>query len=172
MALPAPGAKGAVNARQQMEDLYRSERDGLHAYLCGMLGPGASAEDAAQAAFEKAWRRRHLYRPSRGSRRAWLYTIARNTALDELRRRARQAQPGLEEAAADGPDEGGLPQLAQRRELLDAMRRLPARDREILALRYWADLPAGEIAALTGLSASNVTTCAHRALAQLRKELS
>ena len=54
-----------------------------------MLGDRAAAEDVTALAFERALRGRAGYRPGKGSERAWLFGIARNAALDELRRRKR-----------------------------------------------------------------------------------
>ena len=56
-----------------------------------LLGDDASAEDVTALAFERAYRRRASFDDKRGSRRGWLFGIARNAALDELRRRRRSA---------------------------------------------------------------------------------
>ena len=57
-----------------------------------MLRDRSAAEDVTAQAFERAYRRRASFKPERGSHRAWLFGIARNAALDELRRRSRQAE--------------------------------------------------------------------------------
>src|SRR3954469_11507757 len=82
------------------EALYRDARDDLYAYVATLLHDRAAAEDVTSLAFERAYRRRRTFDARRGSERAWLFGIARNAALDELRRRRRHAT-----LAAEPPDE-------------------------------------------------------------------
>jgi DNA-directed RNA polymerase specialized sigma24 family protein len=72
--------------------LYRSSRDDVYAYVAGLLHDGPAAEEVTATAFERAYRKRRRFDPRRGEPRAWLFGIARNAALDELRRRGRQAE--------------------------------------------------------------------------------
>src|SRR3954451_24211825 len=67
--------------------LYRSSRDDVYAYVAGLLRDATAAEEVTAAAFERAYRKRNRFDPRRGEPRAWLFGIARNAALDELRRR-------------------------------------------------------------------------------------
>src|SRR5881296_1502389 len=94
--------------------LYREARDDVFAYAATLLRDRAAAEDVAAAAFERAYRRRGRYDARRGSPRAWLFGIARNAALDELRRRRRAASAELP-APADEPDPGEAAELAVQR---------------------------------------------------------
>jgi len=71
------------------EDLYRRLLPRVYAYVASLLRDRTGAEDVTALAFERAYRRRTSYRPSRGTAEAWLFGIARNAALDELRRRRR-----------------------------------------------------------------------------------
>src|SRR6516164_9958707 len=75
--------------QQQLERLYRECRDDVYAYVATLLRDRSLAEDVTAQAFERAFRRRRLFDSRRGSERAWLFGIARNAALDELRRRKR-----------------------------------------------------------------------------------
>lgn len=161
-----PFSLSATRARERFAELYRAQRDPLYAYCLGMLGDAAAAEDVVQLAFERAWRRRHVFDLRRGSPRAWLYAIARNAARDELRRRGRHALP-VEELPERGAKDARLDDL-EHGELRAAVLALPERDRELIALRYWADLPDAEISRITGLSRSNVSTRIGRALRRLR----
>jgi RNA polymerase sigma-70 factor (ECF subfamily) len=70
--------------------LYRASARDLYAYVRTLLGDDASAEDVTALAFERAYRRRSSFDDRRGSQRGWLFGIARNAALDELRRRGRR----------------------------------------------------------------------------------
>src|SRR3954467_4751112 len=71
--------------------LYRETASDLFAYACALLRDRAAAEDVTAVAFERAFRRRDRFDARRGTQRAWLFAIARNAALDELRRRRRTA---------------------------------------------------------------------------------
>src|SRR5438093_9245647 len=79
-------------SRIAFESLYRRSRDDVYAYVAGLLRDRSAAEDVTAQAFERAYRRRRTFKAGRGSRRAWLFGIARNAALDELRRRRRRAR--------------------------------------------------------------------------------
>src|SRR5690242_4995408 len=72
--------------------LYREARDDVFAYAATLLRDAGAAEDVTAQAFERAYRKRSRYNARRGTPRAWLFGIARNAALDELRRRKRAAQ--------------------------------------------------------------------------------
>ena len=80
--------------------LYRDARDDVFAYTATLLRDSAAAEDVTAQAFERAYRRRSRFDARRGSPRAWLFGIARNAALDELRSRKRAATAELPAPAA------------------------------------------------------------------------
>ena len=83
------------------DTLYRAARDDVYAYVATLLGDRSAAEDVTASAFERAFLKQGTYKPARGSERAWLFGIARNAALDELRRRKRSAALTAEPADAD-----------------------------------------------------------------------
>src|SRR3954462_3467354 len=146
--------------------LYRDARDDVYAYAATLLRDRAAAEDVTAAAFERAYRKRTSFDERRGPPRAWLFGIARHAALDELRRRKRVATLAIEppERAED------VAELAARRQaVLTALGRLSARERELIALRYYAGLSNTELAAVVGVSATNAGTLVHRAMTKLRE---
>ena len=152
--------------RVAFEALYRESRDDLYAYVAGLLGDRSAAEEVTSQAFERAWRKRRQLDPDRGPARAWLFGIARNAALDELRRRSRHGElPG------DAADQGGDPAAiaVQRTALRQAMESLSGRERELVALKYFAGLSNAEIAQVTGTSESNAGTKLHRVIEKLRR---
>jgi RNA polymerase sigma-70 factor (ECF subfamily) len=153
-----------------LEALYRGARDDVYAYVATLLRDAAAAEDVTAQAFERAVRRRRSYDPRRGSPRAWLFGIARNAALDELRRRRRTAALAAEPAdlAAVAPEDEADRAL-QRAAVRAALASLPAREREIVALKFHAGLDNAEIARVLGVSVSNAGTLLHRAMTQLRE---
>jgi RNA polymerase sigma-70 factor, ECF subfamily len=161
-------ARAADPARAAFEELYRSSRDDLFAYVAGLLRDRSAAEEVTSQAFERAWRKRKQLDPRRGGARAWLFGIARNAALDELRRRKRHADPAgahVEPATACGVGEEAVARAALRQ----AMDSLDGRDRELIALKYFAGLSNAEIAKVTGTSESNAGTRLHRAVEKLRR---
>jgi RNA polymerase sigma-70 factor (ECF subfamily) len=158
-------------AALDFDALYRAARDDVYAYAATLLRDAGAAEDVTAQAFERAYRKRGRYDARRGSPRAWLFGIARNAALDELRRRKRAAGAEIPAPpAAPGPDELAE-QAAQREAVHRALARLGARDREVIALRYHAELSTAELAAVLGVSASNAGTLLHRAMTKLRESL-
>jgi len=152
------------------EALYRDARDDLHAYVLSIVRNRAVAEDVTATAFERAYRRRALFRIRRGTPRAWLFGIARNAALDELRRGGRSAQLFAEPADGELPDAQDAAELSVRRTTVAAaLESLEGSDRELIALRFFAGLSHGEIARVLGTSESNAGTRLHRALNKLRE---
>jgi RNA polymerase sigma-70 factor (ECF subfamily) len=151
--------------------LYRGARDDVYAYAATLLRDAGAAEDVTAQAFERAYRKRGRYDARRGSPRAWLFGIVRNAALDELRRRKRAAAAGIPAPPpAAGPDELAE-EAAQREAVRRALGRLAARDREVIALRYHAELSTAELAEVLGVSQTNAGTLLHRAMTKLRESL-
>ena len=149
--------------------LYRDARDDVFAYAATLLRDRAAAEDVTAQAFERAYRRRSRFDARRGSPRAWLFGIVRNAALDELRRRKRAATAEMPEPnPAPGPDEEA--ELAADRDAVRAaLAALAPRDREVIALKYHAELSNTELAAVLGVSPTNAGTLLHRAMTKLRE---
>jgi RNA polymerase sigma-70 factor (ECF subfamily) len=163
-----PGPARSQSSWERFEALYRSSRDDVFAYVCTLLGDRAAAEDVTALAFERAYRRRMTFDRRRGDERPWLFGIARNAALDELRRRRRLATLVTEpEATAQTDDEA---EVALRRTAVnDALAGLPARERELIALKFHAGLRNGEIAKVLGISESAAGTLLHRTMEKLRR---
>lgn len=170
-ALREPGVEGG-SAWERFESLYRSSRDDVYAYVMTLLRDSAAAEDVTAVAFERAYRRRRTFDRRKGEARAWLFGIARNAALDELRRRQRLARLVADPASTEDPDAGGPDEdeiLLRRATLRHALAELSARDRELIALKFHAGLANSEIARVLGVSESNAGTMLHRTIQKLRK---
>jgi RNA polymerase sigma-70 factor, ECF subfamily len=151
------------------ESLYRSSRDDVYAYAAALLRDVSAAEEVTATAFERAYRKRSRFDRRRGEPRAWLFGIARNAALDELRRRGRQAElraDPLDASAAVG-------ETAERSELqlalAAALDGLSAAERELVALKFFAGLSNAEVGRVIGVSESNAGTRLHRTMAKLRE---
>ena len=156
-------------ASERFDALYRATASDVYAYVLTLLRDRAAAEDATAAAFERAYRRQATFDPRRGTQRAWLFGIARNAALDELRRRRRHAslvvEPEDAGTAAGDDDEAAIRKAAVRA----ALAQLPGRERELIALKFHAGLSNAEIARVLGVSETNAGTLVHRAVTRLRK---
>jgi len=162
-------ASAGPGSSERFEELYRSCAADVYSYVASLLRDRAAAEDVTSLAFERAYRRRALFDVRRGSPRAWLFTIARNAALDELRRRRRTGA-----LLRDVPDEGADPELdpqfAERRLVVrEGLAALEPSDREVILLKFIGRLSNGELARVLGCSESNAGTRLHRAVQRLRE---
>ncbi len=154
----------------RFEELYRSSREDVYSYVSGLLRDRSAAEEVTATAFERAFRRRSRFDPERGTPRAWLFGIARNAALDELRRIGRQAEMVGEPADPDAPTAVDEAEANLRRAALaSAVAELSPRERELVALKFFAGLSNREIAEVIGLSESNAGTRLHRVITKLRE---
>jgi RNA polymerase sigma-70 factor (sigma-E family) len=161
---PDPAAaEAAVTA------IYQAHALGLIRLAHIMLGDRPSAEDVVQEAFCGLYRR-WLQLSDTGSALPYLRTSVLNGCRSLLRRRAGQrAQPGDGRPAASA--EAAVISGEDRREVMQALRRLPARQREALVLRYYLDLSPEEISTVMGIGPSSVRSATHRALSSLGRML-
>jgi RNA polymerase sigma-70 factor (ECF subfamily) len=168
--LVAPAKDAPRDADLAFEDLYRSSRDDVYAYAAGLLRDRSAAEDVTAAAFERAYRKRSRFNPDRGTPRAWLFGIARNAALDELRRRSRLAEMPAEPVDDSHPSPEDVADTRLRMGAVRAaFEQLAPRDRELVSLKFFAGLSNTEIAGVLGISESNAGTRLHRAINKLRE---
>jgi RNA polymerase sigma-70 factor (ECF subfamily) len=164
-----PGIASGEAAWQRFEALYRSSRDDLYAYVATLLRDPAAAEDVTALAFERAYRRRRTFDRRRGEERQWLFGIARNAALDELRRRGRLARLAAEPRDAAEPELDERDIALRRTAVRAALASLSPRERELVALKFHAGMSNAELAKVIGVSESNAGTLLHRTMEKLRK---
>jgi RNA polymerase sigma factor (sigma-70 family) len=146
--------------------LYRDHAGDVFAYAMTLLRERSAAEDVTMLAFERAYRKRKAFDRRRGNERAWLFTIARNAALDELRRRKRAA-PLISDPADLSISTDDDP--VRRASVRAALAQLDPRERELVALKFIAGLSNAEIADVIGTSATNAGTRLHRVVIKLRE---
>ena len=154
----------------EFEALYRDSAGAIFSFVAGMLRDRSAAEEVTAIAFERGFRARTTFDARRGAPRAWMFGIARNAALDELRRRGRVAElpPEPEDRTSAGPPE--LAEASARREVvLRALDKLEQRERELVALRFDGGLSHAEIAEVLDITATNASTMVHRVVTKLRK---
>lgn len=166
------GVFGVTTAKSDVgwNAVYRQELPRIYNYFRYRLGDDALAEDLTSATFEKAWRKRDSYRRDLSAFSTWLLTIARNVATDHLRsHRAGVSFDALrEQPAPDSPHET-YARRAELEQLGMLLRRLNEHEREMVALKYGAELNNREIARQLGMSESNVGTTLHRIVNKLRE---
>ena len=150
------------------DTVYGEELPRVYSFFRYRVRGRALAEDLTSATFEKAWRARHRYRRDRAAVGTWLLAIARNVATDHFRR-PRPEVPLEDETAWDAATpESEAVRRADGRRLAALLASLPARERELVALKYGAGATNRAIAKMTGLSESNVGTILHRTVGALR----
>ncbi len=139
----------------------------VYAYVAYRVGDGPDAEDVTSEVFERALRYRKSYDPSRGEPLAWLIGIARRR-VDEAR--VRQRPESSDQPDVTSPEDVET-EVLQRLTVAAALEGLDERSRDLLALRYGADLSARQIGEILGLKTNAVEVALHRTLARLRPEL-
>ncbi|HEY3233437.1 MAG TPA: RNA polymerase sigma factor [Polyangiaceae bacterium] len=173
--------------RQAFAELLSRYEAQIYNFSLRQLRQAGNAEDVTQEVFlrvvQKAAEFKHEARFS-----TWLYTIARNLCIDELRKYSHRRHASLDQP---GPSEGGertlgeqVPDLGSRsnvernalssevqRRILEAVDELPDEQREVFLLRQLADLPFKEIAAATGVGENTVKSRLRYALDRLQQAL-
>ena len=151
-------------------ELYERTFPRVYAYVASLLRDRSAAEDVTAQAFERAYRKRRSYRAARGSMDAWVFGIARNAALDELRKRKRRATLEGDPEDLQAPPPEDQADMALRRETVrTALASLGGQERDLIALKFAGGLSNGEIARVLRMSESNVGTRLHRTIWKLRE---
>jgi RNA polymerase sigma-70 factor, ECF subfamily len=168
------GLLGRIAARDAtaFATLYKGTSAKLYGVVARILTRGDAAADALQEAYVRIWERAGEFDPAKGSPLAWMATIARNRALDEVRR-VRPASledlPKSFEPAADDVD----PLAARERSeglaaLINCLQALDEEKRAVVLLAYYRGSSREALALRFGRPVSTIKTWLHRSLAQLR----
>lgn len=141
----------------------------VYSYVAYRIGDGADAEDVTSDVVERMLRYRDRYDPSVGSPTAWALGVARTVVADHLAQRRPLAleENDLEITVRDD----GFDKVDARLTLQETLASLSENDRDLLALRYGADLSARDIGELLGQRTNTVEVALHRALARTRRLL-
>lgn len=165
--LVADATRGDETAFARIVSTYHDDMTRVSFVICGDLD---LADEAVGAAWANVWRRLPTLRdPLR--LRPWLISVAANESRQVMRRARRRS---VVELSMGGPSPTGLGDPADRApdlDLINALGRLDAEDRALLALRYVAGFDSGELARATGRSASGTRARLARLLDRLRTEL-
>ena len=170
---------GADNA---FASLVQRHLKPLYSFVFRLVGSEKDAEDIVQETFIKAWKNLKNYSRQSSRFKTWLMYIARNTAIDYLRKKRHVPFSKLEGEDDTGsfaenlPDDTPLPDelFAHKADVEDlerAMSKLSPAYREVLSLYYGSDLTFEEISAVSGTSVNTLKSRHRRAVAELRKLL-
>lgn len=165
---------GARGDRAAFERLFAHFAPRLKAFLMKVGAAADQAEDLAQEAMVKVWRKAALYDPAKASAATWIYTIARNVRIDALRR---QAKPDLDpnEPAMIPDAEPQADVTVERRErdaaIVRVFEKLPPNQREVVALHFYEDEPHSAIAERLNIPLGTVKSRLRLAFARIRREM-
>ncbi|MGH3204618.1 MAG: sigma-70 family RNA polymerase sigma factor [Streptosporangiaceae bacterium] len=153
-----------------MTELFRAHHLELVRLAMLMVGDLATAEDVVQDAFEQLHRRWRTLR-KQSSALDYARSAVLNGSRSVLRRRSVARRHEARIAVLKRPDAETALAFEQRSELIEAFRRLPTRQREVLALRYYVDMSVADAAATLRISEGAVRSTASRGLDALARIL-
>jgi RNA polymerase sigma factor (sigma-70 family) len=157
---------GETERSRRFDQLFASYGSDIVAYCSWRAASASDAQDAVSEVFLTAWRRlEHV--PDGDAARVWLYATARRVIANQ-RRSARRRAALVERVALAEPPPGSPAPTGEEARVHDALRRLSARDREVLLLAEWEGLSPAEIAAVTGCLTVTARGRLHRARRRFR----
>ncbi len=163
----------AAGDRDAFAEMYTTLVDPIYRYLYWNTGSREDAEDLAEEVFLKCLVSIDGYDARRGPFKAWAFRIAHNLLVDHQRRRGRRGQEELHESHEDGapPVPESLEDEERARVLRGCLGDLPSNQRQVIAMKYFAEMSNAEVAKALGRSEGAVNALQHRALRRLGKIL-
>ena len=152
------------------EQIYAEYRDSVIRYVYNRIGSGNEAEDVVLDIFERIVRYLPTYEV-RASLSTWVYAIAKRAVADHYRKKYAGSAVTFTEQTVSDPEDEYIEKEALS-SLTDALNRLDERERDIIILHYYKEMPLTEIAEIKCMSYSNTKVIHKAALAKLRKILS
>ncbi len=164
--------------RDALAHLYDRYGRRIFALAARILNDPVSSEEVTQDVFLSVWRRGSSYSAAKGKFTTWLFSIAHNRTIDELRKRRRDRNRQNDdiddhlhiESSEISPLENAVAQ-SEYAKVRDAMADLPPEQRQVVELSYFKGLTQAEIAAKTGQPLGTVKTRMRLALKKLRNAL-
>ncbi|RIK31405.1 MAG: RNA polymerase subunit sigma-24 [Anaerolineae bacterium] len=152
------------------DSVVSNELPRLYNYFRYRLGDESAAEDLTSTILEKAWLKRSRYNRDRAAFSTWLFSIAKNEVVGFLRKQRLSLPISMAETANSESVEASFEQLQDIHKLSHLLADLSERERELVSLKFGAELNNREISAITDLSESNVGTIISRVLQKLREQ--
>ncbi len=166
-------ARLALRQRDAFGELYLRYADRIFRYAAGRTGSRTVADDVLNDTMVGALEGLHRYDSDKGSFASWLFTIASRRIADHARRRV-QLWRFLDRRGANTIDDDLLDALIRAEDqehIRLAVQRLPKRQREIVLLRYVAELSFRDVARVLGVSEGAARMRVNRALHRLAEEI-
>jgi RNA polymerase sigma-70 factor (ECF subfamily) len=164
----------SVADRDAFNSLFTFFAPRIKGYLMRIGSPADLAEDLAQEAMLKVWRKAKLFDPGKASAATWIFTIARNLRIDAARRAAKPALDS-EDPAFSPEEEPRADELMERQsrdeKIRAAFQSLPPAQYEVVRLHFIEDAPHSEIAERLNLPLGTVKSRLRLAFEKIRKEL-
>jgi RNA polymerase sigma-70 factor, ECF subfamily len=151
-----------------LDAVYSEYGRTVFAYLLRTIRDHAAAEDVHQQVFIDIWQRGPTYEPGRGRLFAWIMTIARSRAIDQLRKRIPEPRDPAVAAETARPQADETERAIERWRVAHMLRRIPPDEATMLRLRFYEGLSQREIAERTGVPLGTVKMRMVQALERLR----
>lgn len=157
--------------KQALAVLYEAYYLPVFRFALKRLENRAEAEDIAQGVFMKLYQTRAAYTDKKISPLAYLFTMARNLIIDQVRKNNRQKTVALEPESYDIPGENHGPAAANRRTVWETLAEVNDTERRVLVLKFIEGFSTAEIAAQLSLTTDNIRQLQCRALKKMRSSL-
>ena len=162
----------AARDRSAFSALYRASSAKLYGVILRILTRRSLADEVLQDVYARIWERAGDFDPTKGSPIAWMAAVARNRALDEIRRAkavpVSELPDGFDVAAETESPLEAMEQSDRLRALLGCLDRLDSEKREVVLLAYYRGCSREVLAQRFGRPVPTIKTWLHRSLAQLR----
>jgi RNA polymerase sigma-70 factor, ECF subfamily len=165
------GAGPASADEALIRALYADHGKALLAYVTRLTGDRAAAEDVVQETLVRAWRKLDQVTNGRGSVRGWLFTVARNIVIDQVRARAARPQEVADPVDAPTGERDPADQVVDSIVVLEAMNGLSDEHRRVIEEIYFRGRPVAEAAAVLDIPPGTVKSRSYYALRALREKL-
>jgi RNA polymerase sigma-70 factor (ECF subfamily) len=160
---------------QAFAQLYEENFDRIYRYIFLRLGNQAEAEDLSQEVFVKALEAIGSYKWRNLPFASWLFRIAHNQMVDHIRKQARMKESALDDDSMTSISEANPASVAEQgleiERLLDSVDKLSPAQREVISLRFGAELSIAEVARVLGKSPGTVKALQYNGIVALRKML-
>jgi RNA polymerase sigma-70 factor (ECF subfamily) len=161
----AARARAHVEVAMDAGEVYRRFGTSVYGYLRGQRVD--DPDDLLGEVFFQVSRSLPSFEGDEDDLRRWVFTIARNRVIDDRRRRARRPRT----VSSEAPESTELPDDGSSAQLIELLSMLTDEQREVVGLRFIADLSLEDVANLTGRSVGAVKAMQHRALEQLARRI-
>jgi len=151
--------------------LYLIFVEKIYRYVFYHINNKTAAEDITGEVFLKAWRAIDSCRGKEKAFSAWLYRIAHNQMVDEIRRRQRRPSIELANIETVSDSKGSVEDYSEHQELLRFINRLPSNQKQVIILKFIEGMETREIAKIIGKSEGAIRILQMRGLSTLKKEL-